>query len=152
MTLNLKIIKLVIDNDAVERYNQYYFSVHTKATKKPILHPYHESINTWMIMKRPMMNALKQKWKNFICYFVEEQGYSNLNINKCEITQTVYYPNNRRHDIDNSVPKFILDGLTESGMIKDDDMETITKLTLICKKDLHNPRTELKIKVLRATE
>lgn len=143
-----KEILLQIDNDAITRYEQHYFSIHTRAKKKPIPHPYHQSINVWMIMKRPAMNALKQQWKDFIRYFVEEQGYANLHINKCEISQVVYYPNNRRHDTDNSVPKFILDGLVESGMIVDDDSQHITKLTLECKTDLQNPRTELHIKIL----
>ena len=61
----------------------------------------------------------------------------------------VYYPTNRRHDIDNSVPKFILDGLTESGMIIDDDSSHITRLTLECYVDKENPRTELTIKLLK---
>lgn len=127
---NLKQIKLVIDNDVLEQYEAYYFAIHRKASKKPIAHPYHESINTWMIMKRPMMNALKQKWKDFIVWFIRAQGYANLHIEQCEVEQTVYYPNNRRHDIDNSVPKFVLDGLVESGMIVDDDCKHITKLIL----------------------
>lgn len=142
-----KIIKMVIDNEVLEKYEKYYFSIHTKAKKKPIAHPYHESINTWMIMKRPMMNALKQKWKDFIVWFVEDKGYTNLRIEKCEITQTVYYPNNRRHDIDNTTPKFILDGLVQSGIIIDDDSLHIEKLTLKCKTDKENPRTELSIKI-----
>lgn len=145
-----KSIKLVIDNNALSKYTDYYFEHHPKARKKPIPRPYHESINAWMIMRRPAMNALKQKWKDFIRWFVDEQGYANLHIERCEIYQTVYYPNNRRHDIDNSVPKFILDGLVESGMIIDDDSEHISKLTLSCKKDRENPRTVLYIKILSA--
>lgn len=142
-----KTIKMVIDNDVLEKYENHYFSIHTKAKKKPIAHPYHESINTWMIMKRPMMNALKQKWKDFIVWFVEDKGYTNLRIDRCEITQTVYYPNNRRHDIDNTTPKFILDGLVQSGIIVDDDSLHIEKLTLMCKIDKSHPRTELSIKI-----
>lgn len=138
-------ITLVIDNDVLDTYSNYYFIQHPRAKNKPIKHPYHESINVWMIMKRPMMNALKQKWKDFIKYFVSEQGYANLHIEKCEIRQTVYYPNNRRHDIDNSVPKFILDGLVESGMVVDDDCKHITKLTLQCGVDTEHPRTEIVI-------
>lgn len=141
-------IKLVIDNDVLLKYEDYYFSIHPKAHKKPIPHPYHESINVWMIMKRPMMNALKQKWKDFIKWFVDEQGYTNLHIEKCEISQIVYYPNNRRHDIDNSVPKFILDGLVDSGMLFDDDSKHISKLVLKCMTDVEHPRTELHIKIL----
>ena len=143
-----KEIVLTIDNDVLEKYEKYYFSIHTRAKTKPISQPYHQSVNVWMIMKRPMMNALKQKWKDFVCWFVEEQGYTNLHIEKCEITQIVYYPNHRRHDADNSVPKFILDGLVLSGMIIDDDSEHITKLTLECETDIEHPRTELHIKIL----
>ena len=138
-----KKILLVIDHDVLNRYNKYYFSVHTKAKKVPLSHPYHESINVWMIMKRPMMNALKGKWKAMMKWFVEEQGYANLRIEKCEITQRVFYPNNRRHDVDNSVPKFIIDGLVESGMIVDDDSNHVIRLVLECGVDVEHPRTEL---------
>lgn len=138
-------ILFVIDNSVLDSYAEYYFSIHTKATKQPIKNPYHESINLWMIMKRPAMNGLKQKWKDFIKWFVNEQGYANLHIEKCEISQTIYYSTNRRHDIDNSVPKFVLDGLVESGMIVDDDCKHITKLTLQCDVDRDHPRTELLI-------
>ena len=143
-----KIIKLVIDNNILSKYTKYYFELHPRAHKQPIPYPYHESINAWMIMRRPAMNALKQRWKDFLKWFVEEQGYTNLHIDKCEISQIIYYPNRRRHDIDNSVPKFILDGLVESGMITDDDSKHITKLTLECYTDTKNPRTELHIKIL----
>lgn len=139
-----KELVLVIDESAIERYTEHYFELHPRAQKRPIAHPYHESINTWMIMKRPMMNALKQKWKDFICFFVEEQGYANLHIEQCEIHQTVYFPNNRRHDPDNYIPKFVMDGLVESGMIVDDDSTHITKLTLQCFTDREHPRTELR--------
>lgn len=141
----METILMTIDDSALERYNRFYFTKHPKAHKNPITHPYHESINVWMIMKRPMMNALKQKWKDFIRWYIEEQGYTNLRIEECEIEQTVYYPNHRRHDPDNSVPKFILDGLVEGGMIVDDDSEHIRKLTLMCLVDVKYPRTELRI-------
>ena len=144
----MKNIKIVIDRDILNEYSAHYFSIHTKARKKPVQHPYHESINAWMIMKRAMMNALKQKWKDFIIWLVGRLGYADMKIDKCKITQTVYYPNNARHDIDNSVPKFILDGLVESGMIIDDDRKHITELVLRCDMDKDNPRTELQIKVL----
>lgn len=140
-------IKMIIDNGVLADYEKYYFQIHPKASKKPIKSPYHESINEWMIMQRPMMNSLKQRWKDFIKWFVKVQGYSNLHIEECEISQTVYYPNNRRHDIDNTVPKFILDGLVESGMIVDDDCKHITKLSMECKIDIAHPRTEIIVKI-----
>ena len=81
----MKKIKLVFDNETLSEYEQHYFSIHKKAKKKHIPHPYHESINVWMIMKRPMMNALKQRWKDFIVWFIDKKGYSNLHIEKFDL-------------------------------------------------------------------
>lgn len=58
---------------------------------------------------------------------------------------TTYYKTNRRHDTDNSIPKFILDGFTETGLIADDDSTHLTKLTLKCDVDKDDPRTEIEI-------
>ena len=144
----METITLVIDETVLEEYNEYYFSIHTKAKKKPIPHPYHESINQWMIMRRPMMNALKAKWKAFIAWFVDKQGYSNLHIERCEIEQRVFFQNNRRRDIDNTVPKFILDGFVDSGLIVDDSCEHIRKLTMSCEIGCEYPRTVFTITIL----
>ena len=142
-------IKLVIDRNTLSEYEKVYFAKHTKAKKKPIEQPYHPSINQWMIMKRPMMNSVKQKWKDFIVWFINKHGYSNLHIQECEMTFYTYYSTNRRHDVDNTTPKFILDGLSESGFIIDDDSKHLKKLTLQCGVDTHNPRTEIFIKIIR---
>lgn len=96
-------------------------------------------------MKRPMMNAIKQKWKDFTIWIIENQGYSNLHIKKCEMKFTTYYKTNRRHDVDAACPKFILDGLAESGFIIDDDRKHLTKLILECFVDKDNPRTEIEV-------
>ena len=144
----MKEIKLVINQDTLSNYEKYYFKHHPRAKKKPIDNPYHPSINQWMIMKRPMMNALKQRWKDFIIWLIDNQGYSNLHINKCEMIFTTYYKTNRRHDVDNSTPKFILDGFSESGFINDDDITHLVRLTLQCAVDKENPRTEIIIKIL----
>ena len=140
-------IKLIINNDTLIDYEKYYFKHHPRASK-PIENPYHPTINQWMIMKRPMMNALKQRWKDFIIWFIKEQGYSNLHIEKCEMKFITYYKTNRRHDIDNGCPKFILDGLSESGFIVDDDSKHIVSLTMECYIDKNNPRTEINVKIL----
>ena len=100
-------------------------------------------------MKRPMMNALKQKWKDFIVWFIEDQGYTNLHIEKCEMKFTTYYKTNIRHDIDNSIEKFILDGFSESGFIIDDDSKHIIRLTLECYVDRENPRTEVEVTIYK---
>jgi len=148
----MRTIKLLIDNDTLARYEVYYFNIHPKASKKPISHPYHESLNEWMIMKRPQMNALKQKWKDFMVWYIEDQGYTNLRISKCEMIYTVYYPNHRRHDLDNMTPKFIQDGLVLSGFVVDDDSENIVSLTIHCGVDTERPRTEIKVKIYEYEE
>ena len=94
------------------------------------------------------MNALKQRWKDFIIWVIKNQGYSNLHIEKCEINVKTYYKTNRRHDTDNSIVKFALDGFTESGFIVDDDYKHLTKLTLECDVDKENPRTEIEVIIL----
>lgn len=96
-------------------------------------------------MKRPMMNALKQKWKDFIIWLIEYYGYSNLGIESCSMEFITYFKTKIRHDTDNTTPKFILDGLAESGFIVDDDSQHLKSLTLKCDYDKENPRTEIKI-------
>lgn len=145
-------IKIVFDSHTIERYAKHYFELHPRARNAPIQHPYHESINKWMIMKRIAMNALKQKWKDFICWLVNDEGYANLKIDTCIIEQIVFYGENRRIDIDNSTPKFILDGLVESGLIVDDSRKHITKLILSCEVDRERPRTEIYIRNIKLQE
>lgn len=143
-----KSITLVIDNDVVDRYTKHYFKHHPRARKNPIADPYHPSINSWMIMRRPMMNALKGRWKDFIVWFIEDQGYTNLRIENCEMLFTTYFKTNRKHDVDNTVPKFILDGFSESGFIVDDNETCLKQLTLRCGRDKENPRTVIVVDIL----
>lgn len=143
--INITPINLIIDNNILSEYEKYYFSIHTKAKNKPIEQPYHPSINKWMIMKRPMMNALKQKWKDFLIWFVKYSGYENYNIQECDMIFTTYFKTRIRHDVDNCVPKFIIDGMVDGGLIVDDDSNHLKSLTLKCFCDKNNPRTEILI-------
>ena len=139
-------LKLVIDYDVINEYADYYFKIHPKARKKPIPFPYHESINKWMIMKRQAMNALKQKWKDFIIWwFIERQGLTNKDIQKCQMLFYTFYGTNHKHDPDNSVPKFILDSFVESRLIAGDDCGHLEELRLRCSVDIDKPRTEITI-------
>lgn len=138
-------IKLILDNDVLDKYNKYYFLEHPKAKKIPIDKPYHPSINTWCILPRIQMNALKQKWKDFVCFWMKLENLDNKNLDNFDITITVFFNTKRRHDTDNQVPKFILDGFTESGFIIDDDENHLHSLTLKTDYDKENPRTEIEI-------
>lgn len=131
--------------DVVERYNKYYFTQHPKAIKKQIEHPYHPSINVWSIKPRIQMNVLKQQWKQFIIWWINDLGYTNMKLDNFDIEYDIYHPTKRRTDPDNYSPKFIHDGFVESGFIVDDDREHLHSLTIRCHVDKDNPRTEINI-------
>lgn len=135
------------DCATIDRYSEHYFRMYPRRKKAPIPHPWHPSINEWMIMKRPAMNALKQRWKEFITWVAEDQGYANLRIDKCDIAIDTYYQSNRPHDVDNSVPKFILDGLVAAGMLIDDNDRHVLSLLLRCHTDAKHPRTVITLNI-----
>jgi Holliday junction resolvase RusA-like endonuclease len=139
------VIKLTLDQEVLDKYNRYYFLEHPKAKKVPIEHPYHPSINTWIILPRIQMNALKQKWKDFVKFWMKLEKLENRQLDNFDIVLTVYFNTKRRHDTDNQVPKFILDGFTESGFIVDDDEKHLHSLTLKTGYDKENPRTEIEV-------
>lgn len=138
-------ILLVIDQKTIDKYADYYFKNHPRAKKTPIETPWHPSSNFWMRLKRLSMNTLKQKWKDFITWFIQDLKLENYNILNCEILFTYYFYRNSRHDPDNYSPKFLLDGLTEVNFLVDDSNNNIEKLSLRCKYDKENPRTEIYI-------
>lgn len=145
-------LNLVLDQKVLDGYNTYYFKKYPRRSKAPIEHPYHESINKWFVMQRPQMNALKQRWKEFCIWWIGNLGLSGKNLDQFEMTFTTYMPTKRRIDPDNTVPKFILDGLVESGFIIDDDGRHLRSLTLKTDYDKERPRTEINIKILDKKE
>ena len=145
-----KIAELLYPN--IKNTPEYYFKKYPRRSKAPIEHPYHESINKWFVMQRPQMNALKQRWKEFCIWWIETLGYTNLKLDQFEMTFTTYMPTKRRIDPDNTTPKFILDGLSESGLIIDDDGKHLRSLTLKTDYDKERPRTEINIKILEEKE
>lgn len=141
----MNIIKIIIDNDVVDKYNEYYFTQHPRAKKKPIDKCIHPSINVWSIKPRIQMNALKQSWKEFIIWFINDLGYENMLLDNIDVVYDIYHPTKRRTDPDNFSPKFIHDGFVESGFWVDDDREHLHSLTIRCHVDKYYPRTEIEI-------
>lgn len=137
--------KITISKEDVDEYAKEYFKQHPKAHKMPIEHPYHPSINTWFVMKRPQMNVLKQKWKDFTIWIVKKNGLENLKLKSFSMKFVTYMPTKRRIDLDNTVPKFILDGFVEGGFIVDDDSTHLKSLELCAGYDKYFPRTEIYI-------
>lgn len=145
MQKNKKKYKLILDNNVLAEYSKYYFKKHPRAKKMPIEKPWHPSLNTWCILTRIRMNALKQQWKNFIIWWIKSLGLENEQLNSFSITSTVFFNTKHRHDVDNYVIKFIADGFTESGFIVDDSEKYLHSLTLKTGYDKEHPRTEIEI-------
>ena len=91
------------------------------------------------------MNRIKGIWKLFIVWLMKDLGLTDYHIDQCDMKFTMFFPTKARHDPDNQSPKFIMDGLTEAGLIVDDDGKHIKSLTLICDYDSTYPRTEIEI-------
>lgn len=68
----------------------------------------------------------------------------NPKYDKCRIKVTYYFKDKRRHDPSN-YDKFLLDGLVEANIIKDDNYSVIEEFTTIGKYDKDNPRVEVEI-------
>lgn len=136
---------LRIDQHDLDEYNKYYFKKYPRRRKPPIKSPVHPSINTWMILKRLAMNKLKQDWKEFICWWIEKQGMTDLKLDEIDMWFISYMPTKRRADPDNTVPKFILDGMVESGFIVDDSGYHLSKLSMSTAYDKNNPHTDIYI-------
>lgn len=139
---------IVSNNITLKDYNDYYFNKYPKRKKKPIEKPYHPSVNKWFILPRPQMNKLKQDWKEYIIWLVEQNGFTDLHIEKCRITYRFYMPSKRRSDTDNYTPKFCQDGLVEAGVIVDDDYLHCNPLKIWLGYDKNNPRMEITIEEL----
>lgn len=137
--------EIVIDAALVEEYTKHYFQEHPRAKKPPIAGPTHPSINQWMILQRQAMNNLKQKWKDFSAWVIRQYGLADLQIRACTVEVITYYNRRIRHDADNYVPKFIMDGFVEAGFLVDDDDSHLRRLTLGCEYDKAHPRTVIKI-------
>ena len=84
----------------------------------------------------------KRKWEWLVRAAIKEKPKKPLE--KAVVNITYYFPDRRRRDPDNYSGKFLLDGLTKSGIIMDDSFHNID-LILQGKLDRKNPRTEIEI-------
>ena len=126
------VIEIEFTEELLEMWTKEYMKKHPRTKKKPIQFSSHPSLNTWIILRRPMMNSLKQRWANFTEYVVDYYGLRDLGISKCKLTYIVYKDSKRRSDVDNYTPKMILDGFSaeHSGLIVDDSSDVIEELTI----------------------
>lgn len=139
--------KVIIEftEELLEEWLKIYFKKHSRAKKKPIETPANPSLNKWIILRRISMNKLKQDYKDFTKFVISHYGLEDLGISKCKCKYITYRQSKRRIDLDNTTPKFILDGLTAecTGVICDDGVDCITELTLLSEfKGYHGARIE----------
>lgn len=85
----------------------------------------------------------KADWTNIVRCLASQQKQGESAF-KAKVIITYYFPNARRHDPDNYAGKFLLDGLTKAGIIKDDSFDNIS-LELHGYVDKKNPRTEIEV-------
>lgn len=139
--------KIVIEftEELLNEWTSIYMKKHPRARKPPLETPAQPSLNKWAILRRPMMNAQKQRYKDFVKFVVEHYGLKDLGISECKCRFITYRKTKRRIDLDNTSPKFILDGLTAecSGVLVDDGIDCIQELILLAEyKKVNGARIE----------
>lgn len=127
------IVVIEFTQELLDEWTKLYFKEHPRSRKKPLETPAQPSLNKWIILMRIAMNKMKQDYKSFVEFVVRENGLNDLGISECKCRYITYRKSKGRIDLDNTTPKFILDGLTAeaSGVLVDDSSTCITELTLL---------------------
>lgn len=141
-------ISIKINKDTLLKYEKYYFNKYPKRKKRPIKCCITPSLNQWSILPRIACNDLKQKWKEFIVWIVNDLNLADKYINNCNITYKFYMPTKRTFDLDNQTPKFINDGLVAAKLLEDDNINFVHEIKLVGGYDKEDPRMEIEIKIL----
>ena len=136
---------IVIDNNILSKYNEYYFSKYPKRRKPPIAKPIPLSLNAFIAMIRMAQSDLKKKYKEFAIWLAEYYQINNLNLEKSHISYTFYFKDKRRRDVDNlcMTPKLINDGFVEAGVMVDDSGDRLRLTFEPFNYDKNNPRVEM---------
>lgn len=82
----------------------------------PSMNQYAGRENSWAYRNE------KRRVKDHVCWIAK--GHKER-FEKARVSLIYHFADNRRRDPDNYCGKFILDGLTAAGVIKDDDFEHI---------------------------
>lgn len=84
----------------------------------------------------------KKEWSEAVAWLVK--GKLSQPYDKATVAITYYFADRRRHDPDNYAGKFLLDGLTQGGVIADDSFDHIT-LILEGMYDHDYPHTDITV-------
>lgn len=91
----------------------------------------------------------KNQWTERVAWAANKEVSKTMPWGRAEVIITYHFRDARRRDPDNFSGKFILDGLTEAGIITDDSFDVVT-LTLQKGDKSSQPYTE--VKVVRQSE
>lgn len=150
-----------INNEIIDEYAKYYFQKYPGRKKHPLaktsksnVKPCIPSLNEINASIRMVQNDWKQRWKEFIVYLVEKQGYQGLKLKNVKIIVDFYFWDNKKRDIgDNYNLKFINDGLVSSGFLEDDSCVVLQQVTYRYRGvDKNNPRVIITVEKLNDDE
>jgi hypothetical protein len=138
-------IRLIIDNELIKKYHEYYFAKYPRRKVIPIERAIPPSLNSFIAMRRMAQNSLKQKYKEFAIWLAYYYKINNLNLSRAKITYIFYFTDKRRRDFDNFVlgPKFFDDGFVESRVFLDDNGENLKLELENFRYDKQNGRMEI---------
>ena len=148
ITKQKNIITITIDDEELQDYYNYYFRKYPKRRKKYIDKPVPPSLNVWTPMKRMQKNELKQHWNNFMVWLIQKYEIDNMKIQRCNITYIYTFPTKHRRDTDNYTPKFINDGLVNSGFLQDDSYFNIEVAKFLGKYEKGVYQTDIIVEIL----
>jgi len=134
-------LRIIIDEGIVKKYHAhdtkharvYSRARHTASQKRCyILRPLPHSLNEWSGMNNITMNVVSQRWHKFIIWLIKTQypNYLDINLTNSYIGFTFVKIRKARWDIDNMVPKHIIDGMVQSGIFIDDNYEHVRCISL----------------------
>ncbi len=138
-------IKIVINEEILNKYKDFYFLKYPKRRVFPIKKAIPPSFNYFTSIKRIVQNSLKQQYKEFSIWLANYYNIADLNINKAKITYTFFFKDHRRRDFDNLLltPKLINDGFVEAKVLTDDNGESLSIEFMPFEYDKENPRVEM---------
>ena len=152
----------VLDIPLMNEYWGAYKKEHPKARVHPLkangkvvnLAPYPISQNVLRTMEYPQLNSIKQKWSDFVIWWVGKLGYENLQLKGVEVYIEFYFGDLKSRDIsDNYNLKFINDGFVRSGFLKDDNCKFLQNAHYLYKGiDREHPRTVIRFVKLKEEE
>jgi len=124
-----KEIRILFNQELVEKYREYYFKCYPKRKvfniKATAL-----SLNEFTAKKRMAQADAKKKYHEFCLFALEYYNIPKLKLNNCDVTILFEWKDRTRRDYENYsiVPKFYNDAITEYGLLEDDSYHQINSV------------------------